>query len=513
MGAQIYLNLWYLVPRVLVWLALFGAALADGILHRQKNRGWQLHRGIVVVLGVTCLQDVLLLVYAAGYRHAWAGTVFSVYIFFTDLADAMFIALLLTIAAGYCITRENVGPYLLKVVLIPAIYLTTTLVVDYIINAVQGRLAFDATGSAPDVALDSNFTGNEWFALNICEFASLGALLLAWVYIFDTAQKEREALEGPKEGIVGAQGIQDPEQGVTHTTTVFPPNQGIASGAANKADEGSSGQAIRLPVEVEQQGDLRDVYAQVHEEDTDQPKTVQDRMLTSSKIRLMRQFTWGVAGYVIATAAVILLPVFVMVEPGDSALRAILIGQNIVLWCFLAALAWIFRPREDNPYLMLDEGAEDQPEGLHTEISFTEGASDEALGSRPGRSSPSLRNNIRITRAEDSPGSVDQHFTLGDLDDEEELEMVAMRQGEDSSLQGKQPQQQPSPKWDGRDSSSIQRGSPRLGGGSRSGSPFARDLSRQHSSNASLSGAAAAPAESPVPRPSLPAKKEAGKKD
>ena len=42
-------------------------------------------------------------------------------------------------------------------------------VVDYIINAVQGRLAFDATGSAPDVALDSNFTGNEWFALNICE--------------------------------------------------------------------------------------------------------------------------------------------------------------------------------------------------------------------------------------------------------------------------------------------------------------------------------------------------------
>ena len=134
-------------------------------------------------------------------------------------------------------------------------------------------------------------------------------------------------------------------------------------------------------------------------------------------------------------------------------------------------------------------------------------ASMQALGARPGHgSSPSLRNNVRITRADDSPGSVDQHFTLGDLDDEEELEVTAMRQGEDSSLQGKQPQQPPSPKWDGRDSSGVQRGSPRLGSGSRGGSPFARDLSRQHSSNASLS-------ETSVQRPSLPLKKEAGKKD
>ena len=32
-------------------------------------------------------------------------------------------------------------------------------------------------------------------------------------------------------------------------------------------------------------------------------------------------------------------------------------AQNCVLWIFLAALCFIFRMRDDNPYLMLDEDA------------------------------------------------------------------------------------------------------------------------------------------------------------
>ena len=36
------------------------------------------------------------------------------------------------------------------------------------------------------------------------QIASILALILAWVYIFDTVLKEREQLEAPKEGIVGA---------------------------------------------------------------------------------------------------------------------------------------------------------------------------------------------------------------------------------------------------------------------------------------------------------------------
>lgn len=36
------------------------------------------------------------------------------------------------------------------------------------------------------------------------QIASILALILAWVYIFDTVLKEREKLESPQEGIVGA---------------------------------------------------------------------------------------------------------------------------------------------------------------------------------------------------------------------------------------------------------------------------------------------------------------------
>ena len=38
------------------------------------------------------------------------------------------------------------------------------------------------------------------------QLASLAALLLAWLFVFDTTNKERSALEGFREGIVGAEG-------------------------------------------------------------------------------------------------------------------------------------------------------------------------------------------------------------------------------------------------------------------------------------------------------------------
>jgi len=72
---------------------------------------------------------------------------------------------------------------------------------------------------------------------------------------------------------------------------------------------------------------------QVADQDTDKPKTIEDQMQLRSKVRLMKQFQWGVAAYVAAKAAVILLP----------ALKTIYILQNCVRWLFLAALCWIFR--------------------------------------------------------------------------------------------------------------------------------------------------------------------------
>lgn len=93
-----YESLAYLIPRLLIWLALFGLATTDGILHRHiKKRGWQLHRGICLVIGAFVVQDVLLLTYSIGSRSG-LGTIDGVckaFIFFSDLADSLFIVSLL----------------------------------------------------------------------------------------------------------------------------------------------------------------------------------------------------------------------------------------------------------------------------------------------------------------------------------------------------------------------------------------------------------------------------------
>ena len=42
--------------------------------------------------------------------------------------------------------------------------------------------------------------------------------------------------------------------------------------------------------------------------------------------------------------------------------RTILVLQNVVMWVFLAALLWTFRMRQGSPYLMMDEGEENEHE-------------------------------------------------------------------------------------------------------------------------------------------------------
>lgn len=72
---------------------------------------------------------------------------------------------------------------------------------------------------------------------------------------------------------------------------------------------------------------------------------MEERLDHRSKLRLMSQFMFGVGGYIVARIAAILLPLFFVNQPGqeDLAIRIVLILENVVLWAFLAALAYIFR--------------------------------------------------------------------------------------------------------------------------------------------------------------------------
>ena len=79
--------------------------------------------------------------------------------------------------------------------------------------------------------------------------------------------------------------------------------------------------------------------------DTDAVKTVEEQLDHRSKLQLMSQFMFGVGGYIVARIAAILLPLFLINEPGqeDLAVRIVLILENIVLWAFLGTLGYIFR--------------------------------------------------------------------------------------------------------------------------------------------------------------------------
>lgn len=70
---------------------------------------------------------------------------------------------------------------------------------------------------------------------------------------------------------------------------------------------------------------------------------MEEKVSKAAKILLLKQFSYGVIAYVVATAVVVLLPIFVTSAPGEQAVRVVLVMQNIVLFVFLAGLAWIFR--------------------------------------------------------------------------------------------------------------------------------------------------------------------------
>ncbi|KAK9819921.1 hypothetical protein WJX72_003958 [[Myrmecia] bisecta] len=421
MTAQIFLDETYLVPRLVGWVMLLAVAVADGCLHRNvRVKGWQLHRGVTLVIAAYVVQDVLLTTYTFAAKHpsSFSSGVFEAYIFFTDLADSLFIGLLLLIAAGYCITRDNLGPYRSKVLGIPIVYFVTTLTVDYIINAVQGKIAFETTNPEADLATPDTFSGWEFFILNICEVASLVALLLAWVYIFDTVQHERELLEQPREGYVGS--VRRDEE-------------------AGQGETGAGGHAVQLPQEVLEAnagGDLHDVYAEVTGNDADAPKTVQDRLVHRSKIRLMQQFMWGVGTYVIATAVVILLPLFVVNTPGEDALVVVLVAQNVVLWGLLAALCYIFRLREDSPYLLLEE---DSPETVTGLDSLADDPSLEMGSLSLGPVAPHTPDSKRygdLERGNDTPVSINRNYSLGEDDDEFRVTPKAVEKQRASEAKG-----------------------------------------------------------------------------
>ena len=125
------------------------------------------------------------------------------------------------------------------------------------------------------------------------------------------------------------------------------------------------GHSVDLPAEVvlaaAERGDhaLQETYAEISRDaGGDEPKSAADAIATRAKLTLLKRFLMGATLYVAARAAAIVVPLAVLPAPSqaDAATTAASVCEDAVRLLFLAALALIFRAREDSPYLMVGEG-------------------------------------------------------------------------------------------------------------------------------------------------------------
>ena len=125
----------FTAPSALFWCLLSLATVVDYKRTKQLSavtRGASVRRGIRWVVFLYALDSILLLTLslASNDTSKFSDVVDFVSLLLEDFAEAAFLLLLLAVAAGAGIARPGLGPHRSKVLLVPAVYLVTTLVVD-----------------------------------------------------------------------------------------------------------------------------------------------------------------------------------------------------------------------------------------------------------------------------------------------------------------------------------------------------------------------------------------------
>ena len=114
------------------WCLLSAATVVDYFKTRQLSavtRGASVRRGIRWVVAMYALDSILLLVLSLAENSKFSDVVDFASLLLEDFAEAAFL-LLLAVAAGVGIARPGPGPHRGKVLLVPLVYLVTTLAVD-----------------------------------------------------------------------------------------------------------------------------------------------------------------------------------------------------------------------------------------------------------------------------------------------------------------------------------------------------------------------------------------------
>ena len=125
--------------KLVLWTILTLTALLHALARAHvRSRGWQLNRALIalcgLLVGVSAAQTATLFGHGEQQQHARIA-----WVVLGNLADGMFMLLLMCIASGFCITRATLGDARMLVLVVPAVYLTASLTVDgLLLNGAAG---------------------------------------------------------------------------------------------------------------------------------------------------------------------------------------------------------------------------------------------------------------------------------------------------------------------------------------------------------------------------------------
>jgi hypothetical protein len=326
------MRLW--APVKLIAWTLLSAAITLHALQRRhiRSRGWQLNRVIVCLCwlftGAACAEMAIVF----GGREIPSR---AVYISFFTVADAFFLGLLMAISVGFCITRADLGPNRGIIIAAPLVYFLASVTVDSIALGETARKHGPLTGAASA-------------ALVACGvLLRLASILVAWAFVHTSVREERSRLAARaaqlsdadvfklEEAEDGRDQSQRAAQGVIAAARLSIPRSADAISARSMAVSSSIVAGAATSV-----GEAADIGG---------PERV--------KSALLRGFQRGVTMYAVFVAITTLLGL-ASSQWADVTAAA----QGAARWAFMLSLAMLFRPRDDNPYLLLvDEYRFDSP--------------------------------------------------------------------------------------------------------------------------------------------------------
>lgn len=329
-----------------VWWLLFVLALGYGLLKRNVvSRAWFIYAALIIILGFNGVQTSCYVAYAKHVEEGHNGIVaYLIYIAFFNLSRSAFLAVLLVVASGYCITRSDLGPHRGHVVWVPSVVLVTGLVTDYIyFLVILGSNTDNVTNDFSSMSKLGALTIPVWF---VCSVLNLAALIMSWLYLFEALGKETAALEDEYKERTGKASVERAAAAETAAVALsingYNTLQGGPGGAVPTTRPGG---AVALSSGVEAGG----------RGEGEGEETVADHLAYTAKRRLLSRFAYGVTAYLLADICVLLLPVFV-----NNVVQSTL--QVLLFACyagFLLVLLVLFRPQEQSSYLMVGFSEED----------------------------------------------------------------------------------------------------------------------------------------------------------